>query len=79
MPRRQKMCYFAEHIRKTGSERLELEMTVTDPATLNGEWKFKLAYKRASGVDRLFHKVFDNDRSGANWKFLTFEASKTGK
>ena len=70
---------FTERIRKTGPDRLESEMTITDPETLNGEWKLTLAYRRETEMDRLFHGAFDNDRTGAEGEFLTIEAPKAGK
>jgi hypothetical protein len=70
---------FTERIRKTAPDRLESEMTITDPQSLNGEWKLKLAYKRVTDMDRLFHGAFDNDRTAADGEFLTIEAPKTAK
>jgi hypothetical protein len=54
---------YIERIRMVGPDRLESEMTVTDPVTLAAPWVFKLSYKRAPDMDRMFHMPFNNDRS----------------
>ena len=38
-------------------------MTIEDPETLERAWVLELAYSRATGLDRLVHVAFDNDRS----------------
>jgi hypothetical protein len=35
----------------------------------------KLAYKRAAGMDRMFHEAFQNDRSVADGDTLTIAPS----
>jgi hypothetical protein len=54
---------YAERIRKTGPDRIEVEMTVTDPSTLKEPWVLKLGFKRTRILDRMFHSPFDNDRT----------------
>ncbi len=54
---------YIERIRMVDPDRLESEVTVTDPATLTAPWATKLSYKRAPAMDRMFHMPFDNDRS----------------
>jgi len=54
---------FTERIRKTGPDRLEMQMTIEDPDALAEPWVFAVGYRRAMGQDRMFHGVFDNDRS----------------
>lgn len=55
---------YEERISMAAPERLELEMTVTDPATLREPWALRLAFKRVSDIDRMFHMLFDYDRTG---------------
>jgi hypothetical protein len=38
-------------------------MTIEDPVTLSGPWVVNLAYVRATGLDRMIHDDYDNDRS----------------
>jgi hypothetical protein len=54
---------YIERLRKTGADRMELEMMIEDPATLTAPHSFKVAYVRAEGLDRLFYDDFTNDRS----------------
>jgi hypothetical protein len=68
---------YVERLRKTGPDRIESEVTVTDPATLTEPWVFKLAYKRAPALDRMFHNLFDNDRDSISGDFLTIDPPKT--
>jgi hypothetical protein len=54
---------YVERIRRVGKDRIENDMTITDPATLARPWVVKIAYVRAEGIDRLVHGDADNDRS----------------
>jgi hypothetical protein len=54
---------YVERVRMVDPDRIELQMTVTDPGTLAEPWTFQVAYKRAPNMDRMFHMPFDNDRS----------------
>jgi hypothetical protein len=54
---------YIERIRKVGSDRIESQMTIEDPDTLERAWVLNLSYTRAKGLDRLVHDGFDNDRS----------------
>ena len=67
---------YVERIRKTGPDRIESEMTITDANTLEGPWKLHFVYRRAEGLDRLFHADFENDRTGVEGDSLTLEAPK---
>jgi hypothetical protein len=62
---------YVERIRKTGPDRIESEMTIEDPETLERPWVLNLAYKRAGGLDRLVHDAFDNDRSELDGNVFT--------
>lgn len=54
---------YTERVRMTSPDRIESEMTIHDPAALSEDWVIKLAYRRAEGLDRMFHMPFDNDRT----------------
>jgi hypothetical protein len=58
---------FVERLRMAGPGRLESEITITDPETLERPWTVKVVYVHAMGLDRLVHEgdMFDNDRSVA--------------
>jgi len=56
-------AHYLERLRKVGPDRIEGEMTITDPETLTEPWTIPLAYVRAEGLDRLVYDVFTNDRS----------------
>ena len=38
-------------------------MTIEDPEPVERAWVLELAYTRATGLDRLVHDAFDNERS----------------
>ncbi len=59
-----------------GPDRLESEMTITDPDTMTAPWTLRFVYRRAQGLDRLFHAVFENDRTGVEGDSLTVEPPK---
>jgi hypothetical protein len=54
---------YVERIRMVNPNRIELEMTIVDPATLKEPWVIQVAFKRADGFDRMFHHRFNNDRT----------------
>ncbi len=68
---------YVERLRKTAADRIESEITVTDPATLSQPWVIKLAYMRAPALDRMFHNLFDNDRDSIIGDGLTIDPPKT--
>jgi hypothetical protein len=67
---------FTERLRKTGPDRMELTMTIEDPAVLAQPWMLTFGYKRAEGLDRLVHDVIDNDRSAVEGNSLTIAPPK---
>jgi hypothetical protein len=56
-------AHFIERLRRTGPDRMELEMRIDDPQFLSAPWVVKISYKRAKGLDRLIHNAFENDRT----------------
>ena len=62
---------FTERLRRTGPDRMELEMQVEDPEVLTGPWTARVAYKKATGLDRLIHDAFGNDRSEVDGESMT--------
>ena len=56
-------AHFVERIRRTGPDRLQVDMTIEDPAVLSKPWVAHFSYKHAKGLDRLIHNAFDNDRT----------------
>lgn len=62
---------FIERLRLTEPDRLELQMTIEDPAVLSEPWKLTFAYRRAAGIDRLIHDVMENDRTAVEGDSLT--------
>ena len=54
---------YVERLRKTGPDRIESVMTVTDPVALSAPWVANLVYERAKGLDRMINDDYDNDRS----------------
>jgi hypothetical protein len=54
---------YVERLRKTGPDRIESVMTVTDPVALSAPWVVNLVYERAKGLDRMINDDYDNDRS----------------
>jgi hypothetical protein len=48
-------AHFTERLRAVAKDRIEGEITVTDPATLTGPWTVKFAFVPA-GIDRLVHE-----------------------
>lgn len=62
---------FIERIRRTGPDRMELEMRVEDPEVLSEPWVVKVQYQQARGVDRLIHNLFENDRTESKGDSMT--------
>ena len=58
---------YVERLRLVSPGRLESDITITDPVTLEKPWTVKVVYVRAKGLDRLIHEgdIFDNDRTAA--------------
>jgi len=54
---------YVERLRMTGPDRIESVMTITDPVALSAPWVVDLVYERATGLDRMMHDDYDNDRS----------------
>jgi hypothetical protein len=71
-------AHYVERIRKTGPDRIESEVTITDPVTLTGPWTVKIAYQRATGYDRMIQIDFENDRTGFDGEVNTIEPPKQG-
>lgn len=76
LPVRTDGARYVERIRMTGPDRIESEMTITDPATLTGPWVVKLAWRRDPATDRMFHDAFDNDRNEVEGPMLTIKPLK---
>ncbi|MFC3100840.1 hypothetical protein [Altererythrobacter lauratis] len=55
---------YVERIRLDGPDRLTLEMTVTDPETLEEPWTAHAAWVRDPGFDRQITLDWTNDRTG---------------
>ena len=71
-------AHYLERLRKTGPDRIEMQLTIEDPATLAKPWTINVAYKRATTIDRLIHDTFDNDRSEVEGASLTIAPSTAG-
>lgn len=54
---------FTERLRRIAPDRMELAMTIEDPAVLTAPWNLRFEYRLAEGIDRLIHEVMDNDRT----------------
>ena len=67
---------YVERLRKTGPDRIESQLTIEDPDTLAKPWVIKVAYQRATTIDRLIHDSFDNDRSEVEGNSLTIAPPK---
>jgi hypothetical protein len=70
---------YAERIRMVGKDRIEVEMTITDPVTLTGPWKSQLAFVRATGFDRMIHMEYENDRTVIDGDKGTIDAPRDEK
>jgi hypothetical protein len=69
-------AHFVERVRRTGPDHLEVQMTIEDPAVLAKPWVVHFSYKRATGLDRLIHNAFDNDRSTVEGNSMTIAPPK---
>lgn len=49
-------AHFVERLRLTAPDRLESDITVTDPETLTGPWKVRVVYMRHPVLKRLTHE-----------------------
>ena len=58
-------AHYLERIRMTG-DRLESEVTVTDPVTLTAPFTAHVSYVRELGFDRMIQIDWDNDRTGVD-------------
>lgn len=67
---------YVERIRRTGPDRIESVMTIVDPVTLARPWVIELVYVRATGLDRLIHDDYDNDRSEVEGETFTIVPPK---
>ena len=56
-------AHYVERLRMTGPDRIESVMTIEDPVTLERPFVVQLVYVRTTGLDRLIHDAYDNDRS----------------
>jgi len=67
---------YVERIRKTSPRRIESTMTIEDPVTLSEPWVVELSYVPASGMDRMIHDAYDNDRSEVDGDTFTITATQ---
>ena len=56
-------AHYAERIHAVSPDRLEMEITITDPVTLTEPWTNTIAFVRAEGFDRMIHEEYSNDRT----------------
>jgi hypothetical protein len=56
-------AHYVERLRMTGPDRIESVMSIEDPVTFERPFVVELAYVRTTGLDRLIHDAYDNDRS----------------
>jgi len=68
---------YAERIRADG-DRLQMEWTVTDPATLTEPFHAAVSWVRDEGFDRMVQVDWDNDRTGNDGTLNTIEDSAVG-
>ena len=69
-------AHYVERLRKTGPDRIQLQLTIEDAQTLAKPWVINVAFKRATTIDRLIHDTFDNDRSEVEGTSLTIAPPK---
>jgi hypothetical protein len=69
-------AHYVERLRMTGPDRIEAVMTIEDPVTLTGPWVVNLAYTRGTGLDRLIHDDYANDRSEVEGGLFTIVPPK---
>jgi len=56
-------AHYVEKLHMVSPDRIEGEITITDPATLTGPWTVKLAWTRDDSFGRMIHDAFTNDRT----------------
>jgi len=64
---------YTERLRRTGPDRIEGEMTIEDPETLERPMTVPLVYRRETELDRLIMDSFSSDRTGFDGEFNTIE------
>jgi hypothetical protein len=69
-------AHYVERLRMTGPDRIHSVMTIEDPVTLTARWVVELDYVRLTGLDRLIHDAYDNDRSEVEGGVFTIEPPK---
>jgi hypothetical protein len=69
-------AHYVERLRKTGPDRIHSVMTIEDPTTLTAPWVVELEYVRLTGLDRLIHDAYDNDRSEVEGGVFTIAPPK---
>ncbi len=57
-------AHFVERLRQTGPDRIESDITITDPETLEQPWEVHMVYNRHPVLDRLVHEgdLLQNNR-----------------
>lgn len=68
---------YVERIRLDGPDRLTLELTITDPVTLEAPFTTQASWVRDPGFDRSIILAWDNDRTGNEDGLNTIEAAPT--
>jgi hypothetical protein len=66
-------AHYVERLRRVSPDRIESVITIEDPVTLAKPWVVELAYERTTGLDRLIHDDYSNDRSGVEDGLFTIE------
>ena len=56
-------AHYVQRIRMTAPDRLEDDITITDPVTLSEPWVSHLTFEPAEGFERIVYDNFDNDRT----------------
>ena len=69
-------AHYVERLRRTAADRIESIMTIEDPVTLTQPWVIELVYVRTTGLDRLIHDDYDNDRSEVEGGLFTIVPPK---
>jgi hypothetical protein len=69
-------AHYSERLRKTATDRIEMEITIDDPVTLTKPWVVKEAYIRTPNLDRLVFDAFTNDRSEIDGDAFTITPPK---
>lgn len=69
-------AHYAERIRRSGPDSMDMEMTIEDPATLTGPWTVKWKLDREKFIDSLVHDAQSNDRTGVENGVFTIQPPK---